>query len=207
MTMLTVSAWRDREPATFDIPGMRLGTTQVSDPVSAAATLVSRGARYVRLPAPVDLTGDDPAAATALVLVRELTSHGVAVDWEIELGHELQRWPMLSHLYPPRAIGSAGPDDDALATWRRTYHVAKLCYRHGPHFIQIRDYRTGNLTQHVIRIAGDSPDFGPAAISGAMFSVRTRYFFQREGLTLDIAGQTLWLPYRIRTWPLTHLMV
>lgn len=208
-TTLTVSAWRDRELATLDIVGMQLGTVQVSDPVAAAGSMFSLGARYVRFPTTAELDSGDPHVVTALSLVRELTSYGIAVDWEIDLGAEPGRWLLLSHLYPPRRIVSVSSGDADLVTWRNTYHLAKFGYRRGPNFIQVRDYRTGTLKRHIIRLRDHEESFAQllTGVDGTALSRSLADSYHREGLIIEVGGKVLWLPYRIRAWPLSPLMV
>jgi hypothetical protein len=208
-TMLRVSVWRDREPATHDIAGMYLGSVPVYDPVATAGSMFDDGARYVRLPTTVELDSDDPSVLRALALVRELTSYGVAVDWEINLGAEPGRWLLLSHLYPPRLIASMKLGKAELETWRNTYHVAKLGYRRGPNFIQVRDYRTGALKRHVIRLQDHERALGPllTGVAGSALSKPLSDAYHRQGLIIDVSGKALWLPYRIRKWPLSHIVM
>jgi len=208
-TMLRVSAWRDREPATRDIAGMYLGTVRVHNPVATAGSMFDDGARYVRLPTTVDLDSDDPGVVTALALVRELTSYGVAVDWDVNLGAEPGRWFLLSHLYPPRLIASMSLGKAELETWRNTYHMAKLGYRRGPNFIQVRDYRTGALKRHIIRLRDHQRALAPllTGVASAALSKPLSNTYHRQGLIIDVRGRVLWLPYRIRKWPLSNIVM
>ncbi|MEV6121894.1 DUF5825 family protein [Streptomyces sp. NPDC052077] len=105
-----VLAWRDHDPAACGLPGMFLGEVDPSgDPGGAAERLWRLGARRVRLPGTVDLTGEagpERAARTvaALSLVRDLTARAVLVDWELRLGLAVDAWRVLCHLQPPRRL-------------------------------------------------------------------------------------------------------
>ncbi|MGF7237796.1 MAG: DUF5825 family protein, partial [Frankia sp.] len=193
----------------LDWPGMPLVRGPERDSVAAAGSMFSLGARYVRLITTVELDSEDPNVVTALSLVRELTSYGIAVDWKINLGAEPGRWLLLSHLYPPRLIVAASSGDAELETWRNTYHLAKFGYRRGPNFIQIRDYRTGTLKRHVIRIRDHDESFSQllTGVAGTSLSRSLTDTYHREGLIIEVGGKVLWLPYRIRAWPLSPLMV
>lgn len=199
---LTVSAWRDHEPATLDMAGMQLGTFEAGDdPVATASTMFGQGARRVRLPGTVKLDAEDPVAPTALALVRELTSYGIAVDWDVDLGDAPERWILLSHLYPPHSAFLANSAETGLKSWQKTFHLAKLSYRHGPNFIQVRDYRKGKLRRHLIGLQEDYKKTFVPMLAGVAGTSLPRSFvdsFGRAGLILDISGQLVWLPCRSR---------
>lgn len=180
-----------------------------ADPVGAAASLHQQGARFVSLADPVDLGNPDPhQALLGLALVRELTSYGIAVDWEIDLGAAVADGRLLNHLYPPRAVRSAGPAADILRGWRESYHITRCGYRCGPQFVEVRDYRTGTYRRLVIRTPDDRPFLGPL-LAGAPVSAlpaAQSTALHQQGLVASVGGRILWLPYRIRNWPLSHIM-
>jgi Family of unknown function (DUF5825) len=143
--VLRVVAWRDPDSVVAStVPGMALGTHDVTGPMTGAARrLVEAGARRVRLPAPVDAR--QPAAVPPLVLVRELTAYGVAVDWELVLDPIAHDWRELSHLYPPRTLDGAPDGGAGLARWRDAFAAGRCVVRRGPGFLQFRDQRWRGL--------------------------------------------------------------
>ncbi|HKS46199.1 MAG TPA: DUF5825 family protein [Amycolatopsis sp.] len=207
-----LALWRDRDPEARALPGMYLGKAEAdigTDPVAMAASLVARGVRCVGLTDPVELGDGRPERALlGLALVRELTSFGTAVDWEITLGADRSGttdWRLLTHLYPPRATDVS---DEAVREWRNFYHITRCGYRHGPRFLEVRDYRLGTYRRLVIRnrnyrrfldplLRGTNLSSIPAAEADA---------YLRQGLVIRDDELVLWLPYRIRQWPLSHIM-
>jgi hypothetical protein len=180
-----------------------------ADPVAAAADMIRAGARHAVLPETVDLTGDDPASGLALGLVRELTGHGAAVDWRLELGDSHHYGALLSHLFPPSRLSCDPGPGDLLAAWRRDYHLAKLCFRRGPDFIQVRDYRWGNLRRHVIRTRDYEHTFVPllnGAPAGSLPPTSLSGLRAAE-LVIEVKDEVCWLPYRLKQWPLCHMVI
>ncbi len=205
-----MTLWRDRDPEARRLPGMCLGEADFrADPVGAAASLHQQGARFVSLSDPVDLGGTDPERALlGLALVRELTSYGIAVDWEIDLGDAVADGRLLSHLHPPRAVLSAGSDADVLRDWRESYYITRCGYRCGPQFVEVRDYRMGAYRRLVIR-SRDYRSFLDPLLAGAdiaQLPVPQATALHKQGLVISVGGRILWLPYRIRNWPLSHIM-
>ncbi|MFI8930073.1 DUF5825 family protein [Streptomyces sp. NPDC053474] len=139
--------WRERDEETRAQDGIFLGEEPYGGTaVRSVAELVARGAQHVALPGPVVLgrgeSGSDRSAVRGLTHVRELTGHGVSVDWDLDLGDDTGTWRLFSHLYPPRSV--AGPDGDAvLEQWRTTFHMNKCGYRRGVGFIEVTDLRHG----------------------------------------------------------------
>lgn len=151
-----LTLWKDRDPAAMRLPGIYHGALDgpPDNPVYAVAQLASEGVQFVRVPDPVDLTDPDGASAVAvLLLVRELTSHGIAVDWTLRMADPAQ-WQALSHLHPPAAVlrGATGEEIDAgvVTAWRGSFHIAKCGYRRGPGFLEIRDHRWGSFRRLVV---------------------------------------------------------
>lgn len=204
-----MTLWRDRDPEARRLPGMCLGEAELwSDPVETATSLHGRGARFVGLSDLVDLGGADPERALlGLALVRELTSHGIAVDWQVDLGDAVADWRLLSHLYPPRAVLSAGSGTAVLRDWRASYYITRCGYRCGPQFIEVRDYRSGAYRRLVIR-ASDHRSFLDPMLAGAETSAvpaAQATALRKQGLIIGVGEQVLWLPYRIRNWPLSQI--
>ncbi|MCC3774893.1 hypothetical protein K6I33_005412 [Streptomyces sp. UNOB3_S3] len=144
----------------------------------------------------------------ALTLVRDLTSHGIAVDWRPALDGEDESWRRLSHLYPPgEVVGRGG--ERVRDAWRESYFFCKCFYRHGPGFLQVRDWRTGELR----RITIDDPAYRAAVEPLLHGQVSTSVApavldaFTGAGL-VDILGEyAWWMPYRVRRWPQSHTTV
>jgi hypothetical protein len=117
------------------------------------------------------------------------------------------------HLQPPVELllpaGASTDPDRALAEWRDGFYLDMCTYRRGPGFVQIRDRRTGKLNL----ITVDDPaylavlaelDTG-TRLSGADLEIARE--FAAEGLVVNIGVTLVWLPYRLRRWPLPSLIV
>ncbi|MFE9500804.1 DUF5825 family protein [Streptomyces collinus] len=179
---------------------MHLGRSLVGkDTVAAAAELAHRGARLVCLENPVDMTGPPPAVISALTFVRELTSHGIVVDWQLHATDcKWQRW---SHLYPPATI--VGGSNEDLQSWTSFHRLYRLIYRLGPDFMQIRDQRAGGLLRYTISgsqhstvveklLHGTHVSEVPAKLTKSLSDIGV----------VDRVGEFLWwLPNRPRRWP------
>lgn len=218
---VTVRLAQDPDPAVAALPGMDLGLTELREAPSAAAVRwFGAGIRKVGLPDPVDLGVDaDDAVATVqrLVLVRELTSHGIAVDWRLRLaGDEAEQWRVYSHLSPPAELvladGCPTDPQEALAQWRRSFYIDKCSYRRGPGFVQVRDRRAGSLNLVVI----DDPAYlavlatleeGAPLAPLAAEDLRIAREFGAEGLVAKVGDHLVWLPYRLRRWPLPAMSI
>ncbi|MEW1717934.1 RiPP maturation radical SAM C-methyltransferase [Streptomyces sp. NPDC093109] len=202
----TLRCWRERDEETREKHGMYLGEAQYEDtPAQTISDLIARGVRHVALPAPVILAEGDREserlAVRGLTHVRELTGHGVSVDWDLDLGTEIEQWHLFSHLYPPRSV--AGPNGDAvLDQWRATFHMNKCGYRRGKGFIEITDLRHGSQRRIVMRKVHEGKlasllhgapgsDFGQQEISA----------FMKSGLVHRTGTLLWWLPSRITRWP------
>ncbi|MEO3811505.1 DUF5825 family protein [Sphaerisporangium sp. B11E5] len=199
MTPVTVTLWRDYEE--LDRPGMFAGTAVVSGPAAdESRVFFESGVRRVALSDTVDLeiAGGQAAAVRTLVLVRELTGHGIAVDWRLRLGAE--RWRPLSHLYPPAEVVGA---EDVRREWRDSYHFFKCVYRRGPGFLQVRDRRSEILR----KVTVDGPVHRAAIdhlLEGCPASAIPPPIL-RDLTTMRLVhllgGTAWWLPYRVRQWP------
>ncbi|MGA5421277.1 DUF5825 family protein [Streptomyces lavendulocolor] len=204
-----VLAWRDYDPEACELPGMFLGELALPGPPEGESErLWQLGARRVRLPGTVDLSGtpDAARAATAvgaLGLVRDLTARAVLVEWDLRLDPAAgERWRVLSHLQPPRRIEGPAGAGEALREWRRGHYLCKCLWRKGPGFVQIRDRRWGELR----RFTADEPEYARAIETlayGAPADEVPRPVlddFRGEDLVLDVGPLAWWLPYRISRW-------
>ncbi|MFB7596132.1 DUF5825 family protein [Streptomyces sp. NPDC056160] len=204
-----VLAWRDYDPDACELPGMFLGELALpGPPQDQSERLWQLGARRVRLPRAVDLTGDPDAGraaeeVAALSLVRDLTARAVLVEWDLCLAPQAaDAWQVLSHLQPPRRIEGPAGSVEALRAWRRGHYLCKCLWRKGPGFVQIRDRRWGELR----RFTADEPEYEHTierlAYGAPAGSVATAVLddFRGERLVLDVGPLAWWLPYRISRW-------
>ncbi|WJK41699.1 DUF5825 family protein [Solwaraspora sp. WMMA2056] len=216
---ITVRRHRDHDPAVADIPGIDLGPAEVTGPVGdAVADWHADGVRKLVLPGVVDLTVADPAAAAdavrRLVLVREATSYAIEIDWSVRLpGGDDDLWRVYGHLRPPVAVELVGADaaTSAAATtaWRDAFYFDKCTYRQGPGFVQVRDRRTGQLNLLTI----DDPAYlavlaqlvDGAPVTGVDIDIARE--FGEEGLVTKVGDQLVWLPHRLRRWPLPSMVI
>ena len=206
---LTLARWRD--PDVLDEPGIALPPIPADgNPSHLAAALYQDGIRRVALSRPVDLTDrmDQSALVWSMLLLRELTSWGLVVDWQLRPG-EHQLWQRLNHLYPPTDLLDQPDSERVLADWRRTFYLCKCIYRLGPGFVEVRDRRNGVLARFVI----DAPEYLTAIeklIEGNTAkevpdAVLTE--FVAEGLAGTAGDLAWWLPYRVRRWPSPSMIV
>ncbi|TDD58337.1 hypothetical protein E1263_19650 [Kribbella antibiotica] len=202
-TTALAGVWLDHDSEVRQLNGMLLAESAYAD-----GDLVSHGARLVALADVIDVADAD-AAVQALTLVRNLTSHGVAVDWRIDLGAAQFDWDVLNHLYPPTELIGVDRADELLGLWRSKYYFCKCIYRTGPGFLQIRDRRRENLARFTI----DDPRYMqvidqmtdgvpakdvPADVARALLA---------ERLAIPV-GELVWLaPYRVRRWPVPSPVV
>lgn len=203
---MRMTLWRDRDQAAMRIPDMCAGSVDgIDDPIDAVAALAARGVQFVRLHDPVDLDDTEGSAAVAaLVVVRELTSYGIAVDWTLRMSPRPADWRLLSHLHPPTAVLSDAADDIATA-WRSSFHIAKCGYRLGPGFLEVRDRRMGSFRRLLIRNPLHDQVIQPLLrglpATALAETAAARY---RQADLLHRVGRFLWwTPYRIRRWPLS----
>lgn len=203
--LATVTAWRDYRSR----PSDALGEFRLTGaPMSAVQRLFDAGARAVRLACPVDLgaTEDPLGVLRPLAVVRDCTSLGIAVDWQLLLPDAFD-WRRLSHLWPPTNL--TGAPAGAAEQWRREHYVGRLMYRHGPGFIQVRDRREGVLSKITITerehldavdrtLLPGARDVPPATVLADLAS---------EHLVLRLRDAALWLPYRVRRWPTPSTIV
>lgn len=206
---LTIRAWRDYDEDACALPGMSLGTVEVTGPTEdRAARLWELGVRRVQFTEEIDLTAVDDADAAAqavrrLCLIRDLTAHAVLVQWRLRLPAEPDDgWRDLGHLQPPGML--TGPVDPAaaLTQWREQHYLCKCLWRQGPGFVQIRDRRWGDLRRFtaeepayhraIARLAYGAP---PSAVPEAVAAD-----FLQERLVRRTGPLLWWLPYRVNRW-------
>jgi len=208
LACVPLTLWKDRDPAAMQVRGMYAGRVDVTgDPVATVSRLAEDRVQLAQLDDLVDLDDANGAAAVAaLAVIRELTSHGIAVDWTIRMpAGTAAAWRPLSHLHPPAAVYAGSAGDGIAAEWRDTFHIAKCGYRLGPGFIEIRDRRTGSFRRLVIRNPHREEAIAPllrgVRATSLSQSVIDRYL--RADLLHQVGRFVWWTPYRIRRWPLS----
>lgn len=209
---LRVMTARDGDPQVAAQPGMVFGATLVDGQLDRSVDgWVAQGVRHVALPGVVDAATTDPhdveVTVRSLRLVRELTAHAMTVDWQLHLS-DAAEWTHYSHLYPPATLTAdeGVPDVD---DWRRSFYLGKCVHRRGPGFIQIRDRRSGRL----VLLTMDDPAY--LAVR-AQLDEGARVDEVDPGIARHLADEHLvarigdvlvWLPYRLRRWPLPAMVV
>ncbi|OLF16191.1 DUF5825 family protein [Actinophytocola xanthii] len=206
---VVVESWRDHDPLARELFGMALGSTVVTDdPVTAAADLYAAGARCVRVPDTVELCRDASAtSARSLLLVRELTGRGVAVEWTARCADGCVTDGRFGHLYPPSAV--LGQPAAVAAGWRKSYFPCRCVFRHGPGFLEVRDRRFGTLEMftvdepaHLATIAALVTGVPVAGVPADVLADLVG-----AGLVAEHAGHVWWLPVRVHRWPAPALVV
>jgi hypothetical protein len=209
---LTLTLWRDHDVDVLALPGVGMGERPaVGDPSELAAAFYEEGVRRVAFSTPVDLAGDmdERTLVWAMVLLRELTSWGVVVDWRLRPGAYTDIWHGFNHLYPPAELIGQPDSADVLSTWRETFYLCKCIFRRGPGFIEVRDRRNGSLSRFVV----DDPTYlaviesliGGAAVADLPADILAD--FVAEGLAGQAGELAWWLPYRVRRWPWPSMIV
>ncbi|MFE9427455.1 DUF5825 family protein [Kitasatospora sp. NPDC006697] len=202
--------WLDYEPSVQRLPGIALGPRTLDGPAREAVTRWHReGVRCLRLPEPVLLCADAPAASVAaLLLVREATGQGLAVRWTGSCpdgcGAADGRY---HHFYPPERLIGAG--SEALARWRGGYFPGKCLFRRGPGFVEVRDRRSGALELYTIDEPGQLEQL-PALLDGTpaeQLPAGVRRDFTEAGLITEQGGLAWWLPMGVRRWPFPSTLV
>ena len=193
--MTEVSLWRD-----YSRQDSLLATRSVRSS-AAAAEFYAEGARHAVLPDLVDLAGPEIETVRALALVRELTAWGMSVQWRVSLPGGAEVWPALSHLHPPAEVLGRPEIRDQ---WRAGYHFCKCVDRHGPGFVEIRDFRSGQLRKIIIsdpRYRQTIEDLRDGRPRTDLPTGITREL-AAAGLVGVVGDSAWWLPYRVRRWPL-----
>ncbi|NBE84007.1 DUF5825 family protein [Micromonospora rubida] len=209
-TELQVELSRDYDPAAARLPGMALGTHRLVGPCGpTVAGWYRDGARHARLTHPVDLCGDaDATSARSLVLIRELTAHGVAVDWTARCRDGCHGSDLFTHLHPPARL-DGDPEGTVTTRWWEAFFLCRCVYRRGPGFVEIRDRRSGSL--EVVTI--DEPGHLTAitalveGVAATEVPAEVRRDLVGAHLVVEQAGHLWWLPTRAHRWPFPALLV
>ena len=210
----TVTVWRDYDrEAMARVPGISLGRIELKPSAQVqAADLYARGARCVTWDSPVDLDSPDTARTVrALCFIRDLTSWGFVVGWQLKTGTGLTDWRALGHLYPPAHVTCAGSayGEELRTEWAQRYHMSKCVSRRGPGLLQIRDRRWDGLR----RITITRPAYfaaiaalEPGALTTAIPS-RILGYFAAEHLVGQVGDISWWLPCQLRRWPISPALI
>jgi hypothetical protein len=203
---ILVETWRDGDVDTRDLDGMAGGAVRLAgSPVSDARELYAAGMRHVRIPQPVCLCGDGGADALAtLMLLREFTARGFAVEWETQCEVRGDDAGRLGHLHPPvRSVVEDGGSVAATRAWRERYFPGKCVFRYGPGFVEVRDRRFGSLELLTL----DNPDYVEAVdrlVEGTLADSLPNHIREELSdahLIAEHAGLVWWLPTRLYRWP------
>ncbi|MFE0459565.1 DUF5825 family protein [Kitasatospora sp. NPDC058965] len=198
--------WRHHHPSVRALTDARLGHRALGgDAADEARRAYELGVRFVTVEPVADLgpDGDPEQTVAVLSLVRELTSHGMEVDWRARLAPDGPAWWVFGHLFPPAAVEGPG-GDEALLAWRTKYHIGRCFMRRGPGFVQIRDRRHAGFRRLTIAdsayltaidalLAGRDTDAVPEPIVSA---------FEQQHLAVRFGDRIWWAPYRLQRWPL-----
>jgi hypothetical protein len=209
-----VRAWRELAPAARRLTGMDLGRRWLTGDLAAAvAALYAEGARCVRLAEPVSLcAGADALAGRTLLLLRELTGRGVAVEWSARCADGCAADRRYAHLYPPAEV--AGPGGEAVAAdWWRGHVHGRCLYRRGPGFVEVRDRRTGSLEMLTVdepahlAVIGALTGPGSGGVPAAEVAEPVRTELAEARLVAEHGGWLWWLPTPAHRWPTPPMAV
>jgi Family of unknown function (DUF5825) len=147
--------------------------------------------------AALDIAGDTTVDAAALPTWIELNKaalgHGLPLAWSGLLPAAVSR--QLAHLVPARNQ----PD------WQRRWRYAMLGWRKGPSFATVLDSRT-DARQLTVALPVVTDLFGPdldQPVGTADADPEILTELTEAGLVLIADGAAVWLPYRIRRWPVS----
>jgi Family of unknown function (DUF5825) len=145
--------------------------------------------------AALEITGDTTVDAVALPAWIELNKaaleYGLPLAWSGRLPAAMNH--QLAHLVPARNQ----PD------WQRRWRYAMLGWRRGPSFAAVLDSRA-DARQLIVDLPVVTDLFGPdlnQPIGAADADPETLAELTEVGLVLIAGGAAVWLPYRIRRWP------
>jgi hypothetical protein len=205
-TSTLVEAWRHYDPQARDLEGMGLGTLRLSrDAEVDARELYASGARHVRFVEPIRLGDGEPRSLLALLLLREFTSHGFSVEWEIRCEDVAEIGPRLGHLHPPLWSDKSTPAlQRALRAWHADYFPGRCVFRRGPGFVEVRDRRFGTLQVLTLDTPEHIAAVGQLAAGVPAGELVPAVRDDLIGARLVAAHDDLlwWLPTRLYRWPL-----
>lgn len=141
-----------------------------------------------------------------LRLLRDVTSHGIRLDWTLA-GRPKVPLHTYVHLLPPTA-GTNSEASLAATEWAAGFRYGLYYYRLGPDFVSVKDVRPGvegrRLTiadgfDHFLAIARalSSDELSDDAMDALRDAIDA-------DLALEVDGRVLLLPYRMRHWPVPY---
>lgn len=157
---------------------------------------VQAGLREVDVQGDVDFALPNQAVAT-LRLIRDLTSCSVRVKWSLQArGFAVDK---LFALQPPREH----PDAMTLEAWRSGFRFGLLYWRAGPGFVIVRDARRAAINYFTLNEPGylDAVQRGHLGEGLVDVDADALSALEEEGLVYRIDGEAVFLPYRMRHWP------
>jgi hypothetical protein len=181
----------------------RMNTDMLSELDSLDASMVS--ATRLTIARPVRFGDDPPTDLANIVVLRELTSRAVRLDWHM-LGKPLVPLRELVHLIPP-VDGLDRSGRDIAARWRSRYAYGTFYYRVGPGYLLIKDIRPGGEHARFVISGQSAQDFlrwaGDLSVTPAstLASDEARRAMRAAGLSASIDGHLVVLPFRMRRWP------
>jgi hypothetical protein len=211
MRVDNLQVWRDHDARALRLGEfMRVGSlAPAADAAALAGNVFDAGGRLVVVGGVVDfdaLGADDALGFVALL--RELTSYGIAVEWQLKATLGDSRWRDLWHLPPPsEALLPAGAPTATWEFWRAQFYYGLCTMRRGPGMIEVRDRRQGRLRclrftspLHIAEI--ERLEKGAPAWS---FDQEVLAEFEAARLVLARGDLRLWLPCRSRRSPLSPI--
>lgn len=209
MRLDNLEVWHD-----YDGEALRLGECMRLDSVAPAtdADLLAKnvfdiGGRLVVFDEIIDFDALDMLdSARFFMLLRELTSYAIKVDWRLKISHDAMRWRDLWHLFPPsEVVISADKSGQTLEFWKRHFYFGLCVMRRGPGMIEVRDRRSARLRS--VRFTSPSHleaierlERGAPASS---FAPEVLTELEAARVVMAIGDMRLWLPYRFRRAPLS----
>lgn len=138
-----------------------------------------------------DTTIDAAALPAWIEMNKAALEYALPLAWSGRLPAAMNH--QLAHLVPARNQ----PD------WQRRWRYAMLGWRRGPSFAAVLDSRAG-ARQLIVDLPVVTDLFGPGLnqpIGAADADPETLAELTEAGLVLTAGGAAVWLPYRIRRWP------
>lgn len=184
VSMLTEFAWLLRDAG---VAGLRVAVrANGCVPVGAVRDLAHAGVTQLEIDGHRDLR--EAQLPEWFEMAKATIAFGLSLRWT----GSLPSWarPHARHLPPP--------DNDA--TWRRDWKFGMLGWRRGPGFAEVLDCRDG-MSQLTIDLGTLIPLFGRGLDRSSMVDGPAIGALQEAGLVEVFAGRAVWLPYRLRVWP------
>ncbi len=188
VTMLTEFAWLLRGTG---VAGLRVVVrTNGCVPIVAVRDLARAGVARLQLDGHRDLSEEELPAW--FEMGKAAVAFGLPLRWTGSLPRRAR--PPARHLPPP------GNDP----AWCRDWKFGMLGWRRGPGFVEVLDCRDG-MAQITIEAQTLTPMFGrgldrPSSLDDPVDAL------VEAGLVAVFAGRAVWLPYRLRSWPVNGNM-